>query len=65
MKSFNKFKSLTLSTAVAAALLATGQADATTTVTASIAVTANVSSSCGVTALPLAQHLPNVFDIGM
>jgi spore coat protein U-like protein len=57
MKSFNSFKTLTLATG-AAALLATGfasnRADATTTVTASIAVSATVLSSCGVTALPLA-----------
>jgi spore coat protein U-like protein len=56
MKSFN-IKTLTLSTAVAAALFAAvapQQADATTTVTTTIAVSASVLSSCGVTALPLA-----------
>jgi spore coat protein U-like protein len=56
MKSFN-IKTLTLSTAVAAALFgatAPIQADATTTVTTTIAVSASVLSSCGVTALPLA-----------
>jgi spore coat protein U-like protein len=57
MKSLNTFKTLALSAATAALLVsavAPLEADATTTVTASIAVSATVLSSCGVTALPLA-----------
>ncbi len=63
MKTFNTFKTLVLSTAAAALLVtavAPKQAEATTTVTATIAVSASVLSSCGVTALPLAfgTYLP-------
>ena len=57
MNTFNKFKSLALSAGTVAFLfagLAPNEAEATTTVTATIAVSASVLSSCGVTALPLA-----------
>ncbi len=57
MKTLNTFKTLALAATTSAVLLsavAPIEADATTTVTASIAVSATVLSSCGVTALPLA-----------
>lgn len=56
MNTLNKFKTLALSAAAAALLFGATpqQAEATTTVTATIAVSAAVLSSCGVTALPLA-----------
>jgi spore coat protein U-like protein len=56
MTLFNRVKALALCATTAAVLvsaIAPMDAQATTTTTASIAVTANVLSSCGVTALPL------------